>query len=237
MAERLAPGLLSFDGKASTPHAVDLLMQAVLKRFPEAIREFSEQVSYPAATLEKRVPRRGTGLNLVLVPSPALQAWCLRWNLNSESIHAWAFHTVMAWEDDPESRAALRWKTAPAFYSPLVGHTSENPDEPLAPVGARPNKEEWPEFCDRVARHWEARVAFFKDHDFADAPLKTNAEHFDWFARFQCGGENLTMIAESVGRDVTTVSEAVASIAKHLRLARRPRVKSGRPRKSENRKV
>ena len=236
--ERLAPGLLSLGGEASTPKAVDLLMQAVMKQFPQAIRAFAKTVRYPAADLQRGARRGGKGTSLIWTPSPALRKWCRDWNLTSESIYWWAVYVTGRWEEDPDLRSELHLPPSPLDYELFAPYQSENPDEPLAPVGAMPNKEEGlKKFLERATQHWEARVTYFSERGFKEAPLKADADHFDWFVRFQCGGENLTSIAVSVGRDVTTVSEAVKLLAKHVQVVRRPRVKSGRPRKRETRKV
>jgi hypothetical protein len=210
-------------------------MEAIRDRCPEVLTEFAKEVQHPATTPGYRtLPPQPGRVNVrvaTVVPSTELRAWATRWHLRSTVIYRWASHTVEGWERDPQWRTDLRWELPPdRFRWNWSGHTSENLEDQLAPVGAMPEAETLDEFKARAASHWESRVNELVRQGFNVAMVKTNLEHFEWFARFQCGGESLSAIARGIYQKchLNIVKEPVTRLAKLLQLSLRPRSKGGR---------
>ena len=241
MAVRLARGHLNTpSGRAGRAVAVDLLMKAVRRLLPQVLREFADEVHHPATRVDGSSPLKpGRKRPVTHVPSPQLCAWATRWHLASTVVYEWAFHTAKSWERYPERRTHLSWEIPAASTRwDWSGHTREDLNDPLAPVGAVPELEHHDEFKTRAEAHWQARVNELDRHGFNPAKVKTNLDHFEWLARYQCGGESLTAIARSIQSrcEVVVVTKAVAGLATQLQLNLRPHAKGGRPRKHTNRK-
>src|SRR5262249_427522 len=83
-------------------------------------------------------------------------------------------------------------------------------------------------------RDYLARVeaAAKAQYRLVKSPIKTQAEHFDWFVRYQMLGESLADIAATVPTAPPTVQRAINSIGRllsgpHWPMWKRPRGKSG----------
>jgi hypothetical protein len=64
------------------------------------------------------------------------------------------------------------------------------------------------------------------------SPIKTQAEHFEWFVSYQVLGQSLAEIARTSSTDSPTVHRAINSIGRllagaHWQQWKRPRLKSG----------
>jgi hypothetical protein len=241
MSKRLGRGYLDTGiSRYDRAEAVDLFMKAIRDRCPKVLTALAEDVHHPATTREPRPLPSKPGEKKVRVltdiPSPELAAWATTFHLESAAIYNWASRTVEGWQRHPEWKANFQWeslpgpKQTPGLWSE---HPAECPENPLAPVGAMPEVETFDEFRKRAAIHWEARVHELKQQGAKATALKTNLDHFDWLARFQCGNESLSEIARSVHSrcHVSVVTEAVTKLATLLELALRPTAKGGHPKK------
>jgi hypothetical protein len=242
MSKRLGRGYLDTGiSRYDRAEAVDLFMKAIHDRCPDVLTALAEDVHDPATTREPRPlpPKPGKKKVRVLrdIPSPELAAWATTFHLKSAAIFNWASRTVESWQRHPEWKANLHWeappgpKQTPGLWSE---HPAECPQDPLAPVGAMPEVETFDEFKKRAAIHWEARVHELKQQGAKVTAVKTNLDHFEWLARYQCGDESRAKIAHSVQdtTDVCVVTEAITKLATLLQLTLRPRSMSGKRNKS-----
>ena len=220
----LVPGRLG-----GQPIAVDVFMRTVLRLYPHVLRECAENVKDPAALLDRRErPVKGR-LNLEWVPSSALREWCIRWHLTAQPIYRWAARTVEAWDQDPRMRGKLTWERPPS-PAPEPWRDYASRDARVVPIEGFPEREFRSDFMARAQAHWKHRCGTLESRGWVAVPTKTEPKHFEWLARYQCGGESLGAIARSVNDcDVVTISSAVKATARLLGLRLRPPAKGGRP--------
>ncbi|HEY3383469.1 MAG TPA: hypothetical protein VGK32_17005 [Vicinamibacterales bacterium] len=239
MVNKLAYG--DFDtpgGGGARAVAVDLLMEAVKKLYPDALTELYRDVHHPAISIARRPNWTPGQTTLVQVPSAELQCWAARWHLSCEIVFTWAFWKIGVHDGELEPPKSAT--TIPQAYSlSWRGHPTESD---AYPFDARPDGQRREQFLARVhaeaaaaaAAHWDARVSAAKKQGYQRAPSKRRREHFEWFVRLQCGPPNLTLtaLAGSVNQAPNTVHGALETTARLLGLKRRPLPRSGRPRRT-----
>ncbi len=88
---------------------------------------------------------------------------------------------------------------------------------------------------------WDSALVHFPEPNLpqksewfpTDAPLKRSQrnihEHCDWLSRYQVDGESFSAIADSVGMQRQSVTEAIKNIASLLELPLRSPTLGGRP--------
>lgn len=156
---------------------------------------------------------RGAGLDMMV--------WKLVRNAQRHPRRGWpALLAEAAQEIDDQKRSDSPWPR------------EANESDPLAPVGFNPRHETMKEAQSRWQRHCKARLHAMRKRGHPENPLKFTDDHFDWFARYQVGGQSYALIADDQpyrdGRthaSARTVQKGVQAVADLLQLA----VRQGQP--------
>jgi hypothetical protein len=105
-------------------------------------------------------------------------------------------------------------------------------ENPAAPVEFDPLLDTRESFRERCDHHSEERIRIARELGFPPTPIKITEDHFDWFARYQVGGQPYgDIVSDRPYRDgradasVRTIEKGIIAVANFLGLQRR----QGRP--------
>jgi len=146
----------------------------------------------------------------------ALDKWVKDWKLTAP----WCRQLALKMIDAPFDNASL-----PAtFFLACPGWDPLRGGWPKAEEGIRQ------EFEHELRRHKEEMARLARERQFLTAAEQRNGAHFLWAARFQCGGEEYQVIAQTANVTRQNVGQAVRKVLARIDLtARPPASKGGRP--------
>lgn len=162
----------------------------------------------------------------------ALREWAREWWLREVWCMDRALQTMAAWCRDPNCR---RDRFAPAMATMYSGFYSYRCLQ-FTYRAWDPRVEKWDDYQRRLKAALTRSLPEYRARKLSGISEEDRAKehgpaHYRWLVEYQVNGKDYTQIAqESAEADRSTVSKAVRSLAKQLRLPLRPRERADFPR-------